>query len=431
MGKKLKNNSILKGFKKNFWIVIIMEFFERGSYYGVMSVFSVYLVMDIAQGGKGFSKESVGIMKSITTPLLYFLPILGGAIADRFGYKKVLVFAFITMSIGYLLMGFSSTYNLIFASLVVTVIGAGVFKPIISGTIARSTDESNSTLGFGIYYWAINLGAFLFPLILIPILKQISYSYIFFMAAIGTGWLFFLNLFAYKEPSKPVSNKSLMTVFKEMALVLKDIRFISLIVIYSGFWVLYFQMYDSVLWYFKEYVNMSPLNNAINNFLSIFVSNPGWKFEEEHVTVINAGVIILLQIIVSNIVKNTKALPTMIIGIGFGTVGMAILGISNNPWVFIIGIVIFTFGEMIAHPKFISYVGLIAPEDKKALYLGYSFLYGVIGSSIAGVAGAFMYVHFITNQHNPSAFWFIFSGIGLLTIAALLIYSKIFKVKSE
>ena len=431
MEKKLKSNSILKGFKKNFWIVIIMEFFERGSYYGVMSVFSVYLVMDIAQGGKGFSKESVGIMKSITTPLLYFLPILGGAIADRFGYKKVLVFAFITMSIGYLLMGFSSTYNLIFASLVVTVIGAGVFKPIISGTIARSTDESNSTLGFGIYYWAINLGAFLFPLILIPILKQISYSYIFFMAAIGTGWLFFLNLFAYKEPSKPISNKSLMTVFKEMALVLKDIRFISLIVIYSGFWVLYFQMYDSVLWYFKEYVNMTPLNNAVNSFLSIFVNNPGWKFEEEHVTVINAGVIILLQIIVSNIVKNTKALPTMIIGIGFGTIGMAILGISNNPWVFIIGIVIFTFGEMIAHPKFISYVGLIAPEDKKALYLGYSFLYGVIGSSIAGVAGAFMYVHFITNQHNPSAFWFIFSGIGLLTIAALLIYSKIFKVKSE
>lgn len=156
-----------------------MEFFERGSYYGVMSVFSVFLVMDVAAGGRGFSKESVGLMKSITTPLLYFLPILGGAIADRFGYKKVLFFAFITMSIGYLLMGLSNTYNLIFASFIVTVLGAGVFKPIISGTIARTTDESNSSLGFGIYYWAINLGAFLVPLILIPILKNISYSYIF------------------------------------------------------------------------------------------------------------------------------------------------------------------------------------------------------------------------------------------------------------
>jgi Dipeptide/tripeptide permease len=429
LDKNIKSTSTLKSFEKNFWVVILMEFFERGSYYGVMSVFSVYLVMDVAGGGLGFSKESVGIMKSVTTPLLYFLPILGGAIADRFGYKKVLVFAFFTMSIGYLLMGFSSTYNLIFASLVVTVLGAGVFKPIISGTIARTTNESNSTLGFGIYYWAINLGAFLFPLILIPILRNISYNYIFFMAAIGTGWLFFLNIFVYKEPAKLQANKPLKTVFKEMLLVLTDVKFILLIVIYSGFWVLYFQMYDAVLWYFKEYINMAPLNNAVNSFLGIFVNNPGWKFEEEHVTVINAGVIILLQILVSNIVKNTKPLPTMITGIAFGTVGMAILGISNSPWVFITGIIIFTFGEMIAHPKFISYIGLIAPEDKKALYLGYSFLYGVIGSSIAGVLGAYMYVYFITNRHNPSAFWLIFSGIGLLTIFGLLFYAKIFKVK--
>jgi dipeptide/tripeptide permease len=177
--KNNKSKATIKSFKKNFWVVILMEFFERGSYYGVMSVFSVFLVMDVAAGGRGFSKESVGLMKSITTPLLYFLPILGGAIADRFGYKKVLFFAFITMSIGYLLMGLSNTYNLIFASFIVTVLGAGVFKPIISGTIARTTDESNSSLGFGIYYWAINLGAFLVPLILIPILKNISYSYIF------------------------------------------------------------------------------------------------------------------------------------------------------------------------------------------------------------------------------------------------------------
>ena len=429
MEKNNKSKATIKSFKRNFWVVILMEFFERGSYYGVMSVFSVFLVMDVAAGGRGFSKESVGLMKSITTPLLYFLPILGGAIADRFGYKKVLFFAFITMSIGYLLMGLSNTYNLIFASFIVTVLGAGVFKPIISGTIARTTDESNSSLGFGIYYWAINLGAFLVPLILIPILKNISYSYIFFMAAIGTGWLFFLNLFAYKEPTKSQSDKSLLTVFKEMVLVLKDVKFILLIVIYSGFWVMYFQMYDSVLWYFKEYINMKPLNDAMNSFLSLFVNNPNWKFEEEHVTVINAGVIILLQILVSNIVKNTKPLPTMIVGIGFGIVGMAILGISSSPWVFLIGIIIFTFAEMIAHPKFISYVGLIAPEDKKALYLGYSFLYGVIGSSIAGVLGANMYVHFITNLHNPSAFWFIFCGIGVLTIIGLLIYSKVFKVK--
>jgi MFS family permease len=84
----------VKSFPRSFWTVITMEFFERGSYYGVMSVLSVYLVMSIPEGGLGFSKESVGAIKSTITPLLYFLPILAGALADRFGYRRTLMMAF-------------------------------------------------------------------------------------------------------------------------------------------------------------------------------------------------------------------------------------------------------------------------------------------------------------------------------------------------
>jgi len=426
-----KQKASIKSFPKNFWVVILMEFFERGSYYGVMSVLSVYLVLTADKGGLGFSKESVGVIKSVITPMLYILPILSGAIADRFGYRKMLMFAFTVMSLGYFFTGLVTSYGLVFVSLLFMVLGAGCFKPIISGTIARSTNESNSTLGFGIFYWSINLGAFVFPLILIPILKDISWSYIFFMAAIGTGWLFFLNLFVYKEPKRPESSKTIGEVLKGMVKVLTDWRFILMIVIYSGFWILYFQMFDTVLWYLKDHMDMAPVDKFVNGVLGVFISNPNWKFDAEHVTVINAGTIILLQLIVSSIVKNTKALPTMIFGIGLGTIGMAILGISTHAWVFMAGIIIFSLGEMTAHPKFISYVGLIAPEDKKALYLGYSFLYGVIGSAIGGVLGAFSYVHFVDKLNNPSALWFMFSLIGVATIIGLLLYAKFIAPKGK
>lgn len=422
--------SILKSFSKNFWTVIVMEFFERGSYYGVMSVLSVYLVLNANEGGLGFSKESVGVIKSTITPLLYFLPILSGAIADRFGYRKTLMFAFVMMSLGYFLTSLFTSYALVFASLILMAVGAGFFKPIISGTIARTTDKSNSTLAFGIYYWSINLGAFLFPLILVPMLKQISWKYIFIMAAIGTGWLLLLNLFVYKEPEKPTSTKTLKNVLFDMFKVLGDFRFVIMIVIYSGFWILYFQQFDTVLWYVKDYVDTEPVNKLVNSFLSIFVSNPNWKFDVEHVTVINAGTIIVLQIFISNLVKNKKALPTMIAGITLGTLGMAILAVSTHPFVFIAGIFIFSIGEMTAHPKFISYVGLIAPEDKKALYLGYAFLYGVLGSGIGGILGANLYVHFVDNLKNPTLLWIIFSSIGLLTIAGLLLYNKFLAPKN-
>lgn len=420
--KKVKKG--FKGFSGNFWTVIIMEFFERGSYYGVMSVLSVYLVMKTDEGGLGFSKESVGVIKSTITPLLYLLPILSGAIADRFGYRKVLMFAFSVMSLGYFLTSTVTDYTLVFLSLLLMVTGAGFFKPLISGTIARETDESNSTLGFGIFYWTINLGAFIFPLILVPYLKGISWSYIFIMAAIGTGWLLILNIFVYKEPAKPKNTKNILEVLKGMVLVIKDYRFVVMIVIYSMFWILYFQMFDTVLWYLTEHVDMTPVNNSVNSFLSIFRENPEWKFDPEHVTVINAGTIIALQLIVSSIVKNTKALPTMIFGIALGTIGMGILAISMHAWVFIAGIMIFSIGEMTAHPKFISYVGLIAPPDKKALYLGYSFLYGVIGSGIGGILGATLYVKFVDGMNRPDLLWLTFTFIGITAIIALLLYNR-------
>jgi MFS family permease len=169
-------------------------------------------------------------------------------------------------------------------------------------------------------------------------------------------------------------------------------------------------MYGTVLWYVDEYMDMTPVNNAVNRFLSIFVDDPAWFFDVEHVTVVNAGVIILLQLIVSRLVQKAPALPTMIVGIGFGTLGMAILALSNSPWLFIVGIMTFTLGEMTAHPKYNSYIGMIAPADKKALYMGYSFLYGVIGSSVGGFVGAALYVRYMEELSSAATFFLIFAG---------------------
>ena len=417
-------------FSKNFWTVIVMEFLERGAYYAMMSVLSVYLILEGGDGGLNFSKEQAGAILGTIPPLLYFLPIIAGAIADRYGYRKVLFFAFVCMIFGYALTGMATNYILVFLSLIVLALGAGFFKPIISGTIAKSTDSTNSSLGFGIYYWSINLGAFLFPLILVPILKGYSYSYIFYMGAAIALLLFLLNTLVFKEPIKEKSTASLAGVLKNMAFVLRDWRFLLMILLYSGFWILYFQMYGTVLWFVRDYMDMSALNEIVNSFLGLFVQSPNWHFDVEHVTVINAGVIILLQLIVSAIVKNTPALPTMITGIGFGTLGMAILAFSSSPWIFIAGLMTFTLGEMTAHPKFISYIGLISPPDKKALYLGYSFLYGVIGSSIGGFLGSALYVKFVDQMQSPQTLWLIFSSIGAFSMISLLIYNRFIAKKN-
>jgi len=706
-----KKKNVLRSFSQNYWMVIMFEFFERGSYYGMMSVLSVYLT-DIL----GFAKTSVGLIKGTIQPILYFLPILSGAIADRFGYRRTLTIAFALLGSGYFLTSQMTTYSAVFLALCVMALGAGTFKPIITGSIARTTDESNSALGFGIYYWSINLGAFLFPLILVPILRSIGWHWIIIASALGTGTMIIPTLFVYKGPPRPqqekgkefnlirtianafeiiyspfvliyhylrsskgrawliygiigiliifslwqylerkpvtetineatiiennsalsfiverdamsekrysisesneqkqilvtiakpdqyedfkqtllselqttvpslanlteesitdlfdrAEKKSLLTIMVEpsehekpfsiekdasdnITLILHQVdrledyktnilnqlrehpnlislsqdtldewvnnskqrsffwlyivllfissliilkiqkyyvqadmakqviynllsfaaiviilwlipgldlfsrivssiiyftvlslytieiedkskfkdnfRFLLMIFIYSGFWILYFQMFDSVLWYVKAYVDAASLNNFINSIIGTIGIN--WSFNVEAVTYINAGTIILLQLIVSNIVKNTKALPTMVAGIALGTIGMAILAISTNIWVFVTGIIIFSIGEMTAHPKFYSYVGLTAPKDRVATYMGYIFLYGVIGSSIGAILGANMYVHFVDKLNQPRTLWLIFSGIGIATIVGLLLYNKFTPKKSE
>jgi MFS family permease len=79
---------------------------------------------------------------------------------------------------------------------------------------------------------------------------------------------------------------------------------------------------------------------------------------------------------------------------------------------------------MTCHPKYFSYVGQIAPKDKVAVYMGYSFLYGIIGSLVGSNLGAILYKKIATDMDRPRLLWAIFSVIGALTVVGLLIYDR-------
>ena len=253
-------------FPRTFWIANVMELFERAAYYGMNSVLAVYLTRAVADGGLGFAEQSVGFLQSIVYAMTYVLPILGGALADRYGYRRMLMVAFSLLAAGYFAAGFSSTYALVFLALLVMATGSGLFKPIISGTIARTTDDSNSAFGFGIYYWMINLGAFLAPLV-VSWLKGFSWQYVFIASALYCALMLLPTLFVYTDPPRPESTKTLKQVLLGAAEVLGDSRFMLMIVVYSGFWILYFQNFGSVLWYLRDFIDGAPVSAADHGLL--------------------------------------------------------------------------------------------------------------------------------------------------------------------
>jgi MFS family permease len=157
-----------------------------------------------------------------------------------------------------------------------------------------------------------------------------------------------------------------------------------------------------------------------------------YKFKPEHVTVINAGTIVFLQVFVSWITKKRKALPTMMAGMFIGSLGFLCLALSSNAWVFILGIAVFSIGEMTCHPKYVSYIGLIAPSDKKATYMGYAFIYGVIGSLVGSNVGGELYEKFLTPLVNKSSgagstltmFWLSFAILGIFSMGGLFLFNR-------
>ncbi len=418
--------SLFRSFPGVFWISNVMELFERGAYYGMNSVLAVYLTNSVLEGGLGFSEQSVGFLQGLVYAMTYIVPILGGALADRYGYRKMLLVAFALLSAGYYVTGHMSSYALVFTSLLMMATGAGLFKPVISGTIARVTTEGNSGFGFGVYYWMINLGAFLAPLA-VSVLKGFDWSYVFTASSLYCALMIIPALFLYRDPPKPENLKSLKDVLSGAAMVLGDARFMLMIVLYSGFWIVYFQNFGSVLWYLRDFVDRTPVNGFLAS-LGIPV-----QFDAEHITVINAGTIILLQVFVSRIVKNMNPLKTMIAGMIIGGAAFCILTLSQSVWLLIAVMGLFSLGEMTAHPKYYSYVGLVAPADKKAVYMGYAFLYGVIGSLLGSNIGGTLYETIlkpvIGQPGSPSkltVFWLVFAGLDFLAVAGLIAYNRWF-----
>ncbi len=427
---------IIRDYPRTFWVANVMELFERAAYYGLNSVLGGYLTLTVAEGGLGFSTQSVGFLQGLVYAFTYILPILGGALGDRYGYRRILLVAFSLLTCGYFASGHMSSYALVFLGLLVMATGSGLFKPIISGTIARTTDERTSGLGFGIYYWMINLGAFLAPLI-VSLLKGFSWQYVFTASAAYCAAMLLPAAFLFREPRRPASTKKLRDVLAGAGEVLGDARFMLMVVVYSGFWILYFQNFGTVLWYLRDVIDKAPVTAAVTGWLHALGLSWTFQFDIEHVTVINAGTIILLQVFVSRIVSARKALPTMVTGMAVGAAGFLLLAVSRNPWVFVAGIAVFSIGEMTAHPKYYSFIGLVAPQDRKAVYMGYAFLYGVFGSLLGSNIGAFLYARMMEPVLRTEAiagrstiFWLLFAALDVVAALGLVLFFRRFGVDS-
>ncbi|MEM2870575.1 MAG: MFS transporter [Thermoplasmata archaeon] len=397
----MRVEELFEKFPRVFWAVNAMELFERGAYYGMLAILPYYLVYTL-----DFASTAFGVLLGVLTPFLYLLPIVSGALTEKYGFRAPLAISLGLVSAGYLLSSLMTTFEAFVMAFVVLGIGVGSFKPIISATIALTTKPEARNLGYSIYYWMINLGSFTMPLLISLTIPKEQYVLVFYLSAALIGVNIALTLTVYRDPVRPNPAKSAGDVFRDAALVLKDLRFVALLLIYSGFWFMYATNHLAILLYALDFGVL------------------GEYFPPALVATVNPGTIIILGPFLGKIFEKSESLKVMVFGMSVFIAGLLLMGFTTVSAVFFTGIVIFSIGEFITHPTYISYVSKIAPKERVTLYMAYAFIPPLIGLSLGNVLGGVMYATFSEVMHRPRLFWAAISAVGMVTIALLLLYGQ-------
>jgi dipeptide/tripeptide permease len=372
-------SNALKKLPRVFWISNVMELFERWAWYGFYNAFALYLTLSKDTGALGFTQVEKGIIIGTGSMLLYFLPLITGAIADRIGFKKVLILSFSAYVAGYFMVGTFESFSMVFAAYIFLALAGALFKPIISGMIAKTTDDETSSVGFGIFYMMVNIGGFIGPFIA-GFLYKVDWKLVFLMSIITIALNFIFVIFFFKEPNREPSDKTFSQnigiAFRNIFNTLIDWRYDLFLLIMAVFWTAFNQLYYSFPVFLEQWVDLDRLS-------AFFRLAPG-TITAPTVISLDAFFIIVLQIYISSQSMKLKPLHSMITGIMILGAGLFLMFFTQNSWLVIVGLLIFAIGEMASSPKYTEYVGRIAPSDKKALYMGTSFLPLALGHFAAG-----------------------------------------------
>ncbi|MBI4669726.1 MAG: MFS transporter [Elusimicrobia bacterium] len=445
-------------FPRTFWFANLIELFERAAYYGCFIFLAVYLTSRI-----GFTDKETGLITGIFSFLLYLMPTFMGTLADKIGFRKSLCAAFLLLTCGYAVLGAVPTKSAAVFALLIIVSGAAIVKPVVSGTVAKCSDEANRARAFSLFYWAVNIGAFSGKSFVDPIRQAFAnagdsgaLAYLKQMLGnpAGNGWelqfvnlyaacmafaAFLLTFFAYREVAGQknhlkASGKNMREIALALGKAFTNWRFACLIIITGFFWAIQGQLYATMPKYLFRMVGLS--------------SKPGW------IANVNPFVVVLCVIPITQMVRFWR--PVNSIAVSFLIIPLSALSVALAPMIgvkevflgtfsvntiilmMIIGIMFQGLAECFLSPKYLEYASKQAPAGETGLYMGFAHLNSAfgwffgfvisgilldkwcpdparlpIGLSEAARGAFYAHAHYI---------WYVFTGIGLLGFALLMAF---------
>jgi POT family proton-dependent oligopeptide transporter len=407
---------IRDGFERPFWVANISELFERLSYYAAFASLARYLHETLS-----FPAAQATSLTGLFGGLVWFLAAFGGTLADRLGFRRSLSLAYFILSCSYFLLGSLGSswlapiraalplWLLVGFVLMLPALGIALVKPCVVGTTARASKENVRSLGYSIYYTLVNIGGAAGPYMASWVHQHMRVESVFRVAALSVFLMFFAVLLLFKEPrqSNEVPTASAGAAWRNFVTVLGNPQFMIFLLIFSGYWIVYWQEFIILPIYIHEYVNSST--------------------DTELMLVTGPLTVIALQLLMSFLMKKVAAFRAITLGTLVSALAWLILIVHPTPAMAVATLFAVSLGEIIQSPRYYEYISRLAPAGQQGTYMGFAFLPIGIGSLIAGPLGGLLLHHFGEVQHQPQKIWWIVSGIGVLTALLLYVYDRIVK----
>lgn len=420
MGFTQRWQEIRTGFEPAFWVANVTELFERLSYYAAFASLARYLHETLS-----FPIAEAGSLAGLFGGLVWFLAAFGGTLADRLGFRRSLSLAYLILSCAYFLLGsLGATWLapirdavplvvLVTFVLMLPALGIALVKPCVVGTTARASKENVRSIGYSIYYTLVNIGGAAGPYVASWVRLHLSVENVFRVSALSVFLMFFAVLLFFKEPRRSggAQTASLAEAVRNFRTVVTNPRFMLFLLIFTGYWVVYWQEFIILPVYIHDYVNP--------------------KTDTELMLVTGPLVVISLQMVVSFLTQKIPAFRAVILGTLISGLAWIILAVHPTVTMAIVTLVVVALGEITQSPRYYEYISRLAPAGQQGTYMGFAFLPIGIGSLIGGWFGGRLVHHFGEVQHQPGKIWWAVTSVGVLTAVLLWIYDRIVKPGSD
>lgn len=176
------------GHPKGLFTLMLTEFWERFSYYGMKAILLFYLYYSVNKGGFGLDEGFAMQIVSIYGALIYMSGVIGGWLADRFiGTRKAILYGAILIMIGHILLSLPNNFTLLLIALLFIILGTGLLKPNISTNVGELYEKNDPKVdsAFTLFVMSINMGALISPLLVGWLQDNVGFHYGFAVAAVG------------------------------------------------------------------------------------------------------------------------------------------------------------------------------------------------------------------------------------------------------